>query len=517
MKTKIISSIILSCLIAVSCSERLEEINLDPNRLEADAAVPGPLFAKSVTLALHKENFSQLLELIADFGPMAHYFATLYPSAFAADSYYDLKEWSSFGYWNIYWQSVGLCNDVLGLTEPGAEYENSNNNAMARVWKVYLMHKLTDVYGDIPYEEGGYSGDGLINPVYNTQEEVYYDLFDQLDQALLDLESEVPGGFTTQDIIYNGDIARWRRFASSLKLRIALRMRHVEPGVAQQKAEEALEEGILSSNADNAQEISGDQRGNFGSPIYQITTNLFAYSQSFKASEDLVEYMKGNHLYRDGGAPSGEDPRLPILIDENANGEIVGIENGHTAEYYTLHPEFATEGSWFLFHNNQYEPVTIMSYAECLFLEAEAALLGYSGTSGTAAELFGAGIEASMQYLGVDTSSYAADEEALFNALADDEARLERIIYQKWIALFPDPHEAWAEQRRTGYPVVVKRTGDDFEQGITQGTIPNRIPYPEGELNTNYTNVNAARENQGGDDMLNKLWWDRNTLQDSWE
>jgi hypothetical protein len=105
----------------------------------------------------------------------------------------------------------------------------------------------------------------------------------------------------------------------------------------------------------------------------------------------------------------------------------------------------------------------------------------------------------------------------LFDALPDDEAKLERIIYQKWLAIFPDAQEAWAEQRRTGYPVVEKRSGDDFEPGITQGTIPNRIPYPPGELSTNYNNVNAARERQGGDDLLKKLWWDRKTLQDSWE
>jgi len=517
MKTYIVTSLILICLLASSCSERLDEINIDPNRVEAEAAVPGPLFAKSVTLALHKDNFSQLLELIADFGPMAHYFATLYPPAFSADSYYDLEEWSRFGYWNIYWRSVGLVNDALRLTAPGAVYENVNSNAMARIWKVYLMHKLTDVYGDVPYEEAGQSGDGLINPVYDTQEEIYRDLFDQLDRALVDMETEVPGRFTTQDIIYSGDIESWRKFASSLKLRLALRLRYVDPDFAKTKAEEALASGIISSNADNAQEISGDQRGNFGSPIYQITTNLFAFSQSFKASADLVEYLKGNNFYRDGGLPSGEDPRLPILISENVNGELVGIENGHTAEYYDLHPEFASEGSWFLFHDNEYEPVTIMSYSECLFLEAEAALLAYTGVDGTAAELYKRGIEASMEYLGADPGTFPADEETLFVALPDDEARLERIIYQKWITLFPDSHEAWAEQRRTGYPVVIKRSGVDYELGITQGTIPNRIPYPDGELNTNYTNVNAAQENQGGDDMLNKLWWDRKTLQDSWE
>lgn len=517
MKTKIIHMVILILLFGSSCSERLDEINLDPNRLEAEEAVPGPLFAKSVTLALHKDNFSQLLELIADFGPMAHYFATLYPAAFAADSYYDLNEWSGFGYWNVYWQSIGLINDVLRLTGPEGEFDNANNNAMARVWKVYLVHKLTDVYGDIPYVEGGLSGDGLINPVYDPQEEIYLDLFSQLDKALRDLETEVPGKFITQDIVYNGDIVLWQKFAASLKLRLALRLRYVDPDLAKTKAEEALQSGIFSSNADIAQEKSGDQRGNFGSPIYQITTNLFAFAQSFKASATLVEFLKGNHLYRDGGAPSGEDPRLTVLIDENSNGEQVGIENGHTAEYYDLHPEFAGEGSWFLFHNNQYEPVTIMSYAECQFLEAEAALLGYTGTSGSAAELFSGGIEASIDYLGADPGSFAADEKVLFSALADDEAKMERIVYQKWIALFPDAHEAWAEQRRTGYPVVLKRSGDDFEQGITGGTIPNRIPYPPGEMNTNYTNANAARERQGGDDLLNKLWWDQKTLQDGWE
>jgi hypothetical protein len=517
MKTIINIIVILSFLIASSCSERLEEINLDPNRLEAEEAVPGPLFAKSITIALHKENFSQLLELIADFGPMAHYFATLYPTAFAADSYYDLRQWSDFGYWNIYWKSVGLVNDVLRLTEPGGEYENGNNHAMARIWKVYLMHKLSDAYGDIPYLESGYAGDGIINPVYSSQEEVYRDFFEQLDKALLDLETEVPGVFTTQDIIYTGNIDGWRKFASSLKLRLALRLRYVDPDFAKMKTEEALQSGIISSNEENAQEISGDNWGNFGSQIYQITANLFAYGQSFKASASLVEYLKGNHLYRDGSAPSGQDPRLGILIDKNPSGEYVGIENGHTAEYYDLHPEFQTDGSWFLFHNNQYEPVTVMSYAETLFLESEAALLGYEGTRGGAAELYRAGIEASMEYLGVDGSSFAADEEALFSALVDDEAKLERIIYQKWIALFPDSHEAWVEQRRTGYPVVIKRSGDNYEQGITGGTIPNRIPYPEGEWNTNYTHVSAARENQGGDAMLDKIWWDKKTLQDSWE
>jgi hypothetical protein len=517
MKNISIYIILFVSLLASSCSERLDEINLDPNRLEADQAVPGPLFAKSVSQSVHKDNFSQLLELIADFGPMAHYFATLYPTAFAADSYYDLNEWTKFGFWANYWSSVGLANDVLALTGPDGEFENANNNAMARIWKVYLLSRLSDAYGDIPYTEGGLSSQGLINPEYDLQNDSYDDMFIQLDQAIEDLEEDVPGKFTTQDIVYNGDIALWTKFAATLKLRIALRIRYVEPDNSKTKAEEALATGIFSSNADNAQELSGDNHGKFGSPLYQITTNLFSYSQSFKASFSLVEFLKGNHNYRDGASTSGIDPRLNTLISDNASGEKIGIMNGHTAEYYDLHPEFADQGSWFLYHTYEYEPATILSFTEAKFLEAEAALLNYSGVSGTASQLYKEGIDASMEFLGVDPSTFSNDEQSLFDALADDEAKLERIIYQKWIGLFPDAHEAWAEQRRTGYPVIVKRTGADFEQGITNGTIPNRIPYPAGELNTNATQVNIARERQGGDGMLVKLWWDKKTLQDSWE
>jgi hypothetical protein len=512
---KTISAILL--LLSASCTERLEEINLDPNRLEASQSNPGPLFAKSVNMSLHKDNFSQNLELIADFGPYAHYFTTLYPTAFAADPYFDATEWSSFGFWTVYWTANGLLIDVIDLTDSGAKFENPNNNAMARIWRVYLLQRLTDAFGDIPFHESGASRRGIINPKYDTQQDVYEGLFQELDKALTGLSEEIPGRFKTQDIIYSGDIEKWKKFANTLKLRMALRLQYVDPATSRTRAEEALSGGLISSNDDNAIEISGDANGKFYHPIFQISSNLFAYSPSFKISASLVEFMKGNHIFRDGDSLSGPDPRMNILIADNINGEKMGIPNGHTAEYLNQHPEFAEIGSWALYHNNLYEPVMIMSYAESRFLEAEAALLGYSGTNGTAAELYQKGIEASIEFLGANPGTYPADEAASFSALTNDENRLERIIYQKWVALFPDAHEAWSEQRRTGYPVIQKRTGPDFEQGITNGTIPNRIPYPTGELNTNFTNVGEARQRQGGDGLLVKIWWDTKTLQDGWE
>lgn len=513
-------SILLAGLLMVSalgCSDRLDEINQDPNRLEASEANPGPLFAKSVTSALHKDNFSQLLGYLADIGPYAHYFTALYPTAFSADPYFNANQWSDFGFWNIYWNCNSVLTDVLLLTSPGSEYENANSNAMARIWKVYIIHRLTDIYGDLPYFEGGQSKQGIINPKYDTQAEIYGDLFGQLDQALDDLSVEVPGQLKTQDIIYNGDIEKWKMFGNSLRLRLALRLHYIDPNLAIQEGEKALEGGIISSNVGNALEISGDGHGKFWQPLHQISRNLFAFSPSFKVSESFVELLKANHSFNDGGSTSGEDPRLDVLVADNINGEKMGIPNGHTAEYLTQHPEFADLGSWVKHHDDLYEPVMIMSYAESKFLEAEAALRGYTGVSGTTQDLYQQGIEASMEYLDVNSGSFAIDEALLFSGLSKDEDKLERIIYQKWIALFPDTHEAWNEQRRTGYPVIKKRKGAIFEKGITDGTIPNRIPYPPGEYNTNYTNVVEARDRQGGDDLLKKVWWDKKTLQDSWE
>ncbi len=517
MNYKSILLVGLLMISALGCSDRLDEINKNPNRLEASEVNPGPLFAKSITFALHKDNFSQLLGYLADIGPYAHYFTPLFPTSFAADPYYDANQWSDFGFWNIYWNCNSLLTDVLQLTAPGSEYENANSNAMARIWKVYIIHRLTDIYGDLPYFEGGQSKQGIINPSYDTQQEIYIDLFGQLDQAIIDLSAEVPGQFKTQDIIYSGDIEKWIRFGNTLRLRMALRLNYVNADLAKEEGEKALSAGLINSNNGNALEISGDGNGKFWQPLHQISRNLFAFAPSFKVSESFVDMLNANHIYNDGGSTSGEDPRLDVLVADNINGEKVGIPNGHTAEYLTQHPEFADFGSWVKRHDDLYEPVMIMSYAESKFLEAEAALRGYAGASGTADELYQEGIEASMEYLDVNPGSFATDETILFSGLSNEEYKLERIIYQKWVALFPDTHEAWNEQRRTGYPVIRKRTGNNFEKGITEGTIPNRIPYPPGEYNTNYTNVTEARDRQGGDGLLNKVWWDKKTLQESWE
>lgn len=513
-------SILLAGLLflsAIGCSDRLDVINKDPNRLEASEVNPGPLFAKSVTFALHKDNFSQLLGYIVDIGPYAHYFTVLFPTAFTADPYFNANQYSDFGFWKVYWNCNALLNDVLTLTAPGSEFENANSNAMARIWKVFVIHRLTDIYGELPYFEGGQSKQGVINPTYDTQQEIYSDLFDQIDQAMEDLSVAIPGQFKTQDIIYGGDIEKWKKFGNTLRLRMALRLHYVDEILAKTEGEKALNGGVIDSNTNNAYEISGDSWGKFQQPLYQIYRNLFAFSPSIKVSETYVEMLKGNHIFNDGSNPSGIDPRLDELIEDNINGEKVGIPNGHTAEYLNQHPEFAETGSWVKYHNDLYEPIMIISYAESKFLEAEAALLGYDGVGGTAKDLYQQGIEASMEFLDVNSGNFASDEATLFSGLSTDEDKLERIIYQKWIALFPDTHEAWNEQRRTGYPVISKRTGPAFEKGVTDGTIPNRIPYPPDEYNTNYNNVSEARDRQGGDQLLDKVWWDKKTLQDSWE
>ena len=294
-----------------------------------------------------------------------------------------------------------------------------------------------------------------------------------------------------------------------------MRVRYVDEARSKAEALKAFNGGLLTSNADNALIRTSSVQVNFEQPLYQLSISPAA--QTFKLSASFVNFLKGTRMFLDGGNTSGVDPRLDILVANNALGQKEGITNGYTAQFHATNPQFFATGSFAKYHNLPTTPVTVMSYAEAQFLLAEAVLAGYSGISGTVSQYYKNGIGASISSVGGTVGNFADGETTLFDSTTTTEAKLERVMYQKWIAIFPDAHEAFAEQRRTGYPVIAKRSGANFSLGVTDGTIPNRIPYPQGEKNVNGANVNKAITDQGGDDLLNKVWWDKRTTQDAWE
>lgn len=379
--------------------------------------------------------------------------------------------------------------------------------AWAQLLRIAAMHRMTDKYGPIPYSQITGSS---IAVGYDAQDVLYERLFDDLDDVIDELTNFVqsnPGlkPMARYDLVYGGDYAKWVKFANSLKLRMALRIVNVKPGYAQQKAEEAVSHplGVIESESENAF-ISLKQN-----PIYVC----WGPYEDTRAAADIVSYMKGYN-----------DPRMEKYFTAStfAGNAWTGLRSGITVP----------SKKWALAYAAPNFPATNlrlmwMNAAEVSFLRAEGALRGW--TMGSTPEYFyKQGIERSFEQYGLagadayigDASSKPADytdpnKEYSIKARtdvtikwADDGRELERIITQKWIAIYPLGQEAWSEQRRTGYPkffpVVVNNGGDgDLTTGLAR-----RIPYPPAEKDNNGENYDAAVALlHGADDYATRLWW----------
>lgn len=382
--------------------------------------------------------------------------------------------------------------------------------SVARVLRVAAMHRTTDIYGPIPFSQMG--ADGKLIAPYDNQKKVYEELFKELDNAIATLTVNRTNNFTPNaDKVYGGNVDRWVKFANSLKLRMAMRLAYVEPALAQRMAEQAVVDA-MTSNADNAfMSVAVN-------PYY---TRLYDWNGGeSRVSADIASYMNGY-----------KDPRRAAYfttttstVNDSFNGLRSGIANADinkSSQYYSN--TLLKVAS----------PLLWMNAAEVAFLKAEGALRGWA-MGGSAESLYNRGIELSFeqqQVSGVD--AYKADASsqpmayidpsgrtanngpkqstitiAWDGAAVDIEANLERIITQKWIAIFPLGHEAWAEYRRTGYPKLLP-SPEASGMGIVKGGMPARLPYPQDEYRMNQANYLDALTMLGGsDNMATRLWWD---------
>lgn len=379
--------------------------------------------------------------------------------------------------------------------------------AWAQLLRVAAMHRMTDKYGPIPYSQITGSS---ITVGYDPQDELYRRLFDDLDAAigvLTDFVQSNPGltPMERYDLVYGGDYALWVRFANSLKLRMALRIVNAVPDYARQKAEEAVSHplGVIETNGQNAF-IALKQN-----PIYVC----WGPYEDTRAAADIVSYMKGYG-----------DPRLEKYFAPSsfAGNPWTGLRSGITVP----------SKKWALAYAAPDFPATNlrlmwMNAAEVSFLRSEGALRGWA-MGGTAKTFYEQGIAQSFDQYGLsgadaymnDASSKPADyvdpnREYGIRARTDitirwagDGRELERIITQKWIAIYPLGQEAWSEQRRTGFPKffpVVVNNGTDAS--LTLG-LARRIPYPPAEKDNNEANYEAAVALlRGSDDYATRLWW----------
>lgn len=392
--------------------------------------------------------------------------------------------------------------------------------ALAEILKVESIHRTTDMYGPLPYFD---FGNGGLTTNYNSQEEIYNSFFTDLDAAIATLTDYVqryPGlkPLASYDLIYGGDYTKWIKFANSLKLRLAMRIAYANPARAQEYAEAAVNNsyGVFTGNEDNAVLKRGNALS-FNHPLYIICYNF----DDIRMGANMESFLKGYN-----------DPRIGYMFTKAPDGDYHGIRNGITignkSAYSIPFSKLNIEAS---------TPITWMMAAEMYFLRAEGAIRGWN-MGGTAQALYEAGVQSSFDFWGAgNASTYLADASSLpaayidissssnnvaanssslskitisWDEAANFETKLERIITQKWIAMYPDGQEAWSEFRRTRYPrvfpVVVNQSG-----GLINSSIQiRRLPFPQTEYQSNAAGVKTGvSQLNGQDNGGTKLWWDK--------
>ena len=379
------------------------------------------------------------------------------------------------GYWDGYY--AGPLADIQIVINKGIEDGSGSIEGVGLIWKSWLFHIVTDSWGDIPYSQALQAIDGVTTPSYDSQQQIY----DGLIAALADGASKVGSGadFASGDLLYGNDFTKWRKFANSLRMRLAMRMSEVNPGTAQTAFAAAYAAGGFTSNADNA--MFDWPGAPYENPLYENWTGRDDHG----ISELMVETLKAM-----------SDPRLELYAEPaTIDGEYRGLVNGditpeHSLSWYSrIGDHWRADGSS--------TPTAIMTYSEVLFLQAEAAARGW--IAGDPAALYEAGIRANMTQWDADNSPTSAEIDAYiaatpYTGIAD-------IQLQNWIGLYMNGQEAWAHVRRTDVPA--RTPGPD----LTLSRIPTRFTYPTLEQSLNLENYQAAVARQGADELTTTVWW----------
>ena len=380
--------------------------------------------------------------------------------------------------------------------------------AIAKIYEISIWQRMTDLFGDIPYSQVTKTTDALqVTPAFDTQESIYTSLINDLNTAMGQL-TDGDESYGTADFFYGGSIPRWRKFGNSLKLRLGFRLRYANPTLARTTVESAMGQSALlfTANTDNA------------------AVPTFNNAQPVNANPMLRQFLTGSSDLRYLGAAlvsklkEYNDPRLPLLAQPTLSsvragtpdyvGLGVALTDAQLGQVIRDNYSTASLSTWF---SSAFTPIPAyaLTYSEVSFFKAEAALLGWGASSADAETFFKAGVSAAFQLAPYSINTLPATYTASalsFTGLSDAQ-KMDKIQTQKWIHLFGRNYEAFAEWRRTGYPVLTPGSN----QGSTNGNIPLRAIYSTREAqlnNANYTTAVSRLSN--GDSFLSKVWWDKN-------
>lgn len=478
---KIITVLIFTLVMVTSCTKDFEEINTNPNQ---------PLSVQPSLL---------LRQVIYDYGEQMSYegftagnLLGQYTTALDFNLFdrHDLKSPQLGGNpWPIFFQNLRDNESVIQLSlqnETFAVYEGPS-----RILKAYMAAALTDLFGDVPYFEAFRGKEGTVTPAYDSQETIYTaedGILDNLNKGIAALENYSGSISLEGDILFNGDLESWIKFANSLRIKSLLRISN-RTDVATELQTIFNAGDFIDENTENAIfNFTDGEPNNFRLARLRIGDfNNFVLSETME--EVLVDY---------------NDPRIETLFRPFSNsdsGEFNGLLNGIDAtQNAAILSDFSLAGTIFRENTGQLD-ANFMTSWETHFLLAEAAERGF--ITADAQQLYEMGVTQAFEYWQVDLPADYLINSAPYGAGGD--ASIQQIITQKWIANIINGYEGWIEYRRTGFPQL-----KTLSASLNNDIIPVRMPYPAEEEALNSVNYADAASRTDGNSINVPVWWDNN-------
>jgi len=463
--------------ISVSCTDNFEEINIDPNRIET--ITPGTLL-NPIIYEMASFNSSRSNGFTFDIMQVALPF----PSPSGGQHRYDIGENAGSSTWNTYYRWL---TNIKEMQAAAVEAEDSNYQAIALTLNAWTYSLLTDSFGDVPMEEAVRGDEGILNPAFDKQQDIYAKILEDLETAN-SLFDETNTMRYASDILYNNDVTKWQRFCNSLHLRLLLRVSKRPEMNAFTKMAEIINNPeqypVFTSNEEAAiLKISG------AAPLISPWGRAVDFRTGRAASEFFINNLNALN-----------DPRREKFFTQATS------RDGTTRIGYKGIPSgFEGSDTQFDFAPSTFNialvtaPMVsvIMTYAEVEFIKAELAQRG--SISADAETHYSNGVKAAIEQWGaVMPADYFENPAAAYNGT------LEQIMLQKYLALFFNDYQQWFEYRRTGLPALPVT-----EAMLNNKQVPVRFRYPSNVQIFNGANYQKAVEMMGSDDINTKVWWEK--------
>ncbi|WKN30604.1 SusD/RagB family nutrient-binding outer membrane lipoprotein [Porifericola rhodea] len=484
MPYKTLALLMVVLMWSPSCTDDFEELNTNPNY----PVTVDPQYLLPQALQTTMDNYwgSKTRNQRLNFDHAMSWIGYLTRNIYENEGdNYNVQPSVNSTNWEVFYAD-GLINfhKIQEFSSEDSESPNANFEGIGLGMKAWIFSLLTDVWGAIPYTEAvsGTSEAAIYSPSYDSQEVVYAGIIEDLRIANEKLDPNGPP--VAGDILFDGDIMMWKKFFNSTRFKLLNRQAHkvASSGAEMQKMlDDPATYPMMESNEDIAQLVYGAVPTN--NPWHDVLVNQGR--SDWNINSVLVNKLK-----------SLGDPRLELYaVPGSQVDEISGHPSGLPGEIATTYLGQSATINTDVFAQST-SPAVLMSYAELLFVQAEAAADG--DISADPQALYEAGIEAAFAQYGLSVP------DGYMSMVGT--ATKENIMTQKWIALFGQGIEAWTEYRRTGYPLMP--AADPRAQFHNDGVLPTRLVYPSTEYSLNEANVEAgAALNGGADDMKTSLWW----------